>query len=689
MVGGLLNFRTMAVVLAPALFTLGKLAVGLAGGLVALGVVAGAAAAPWVALAVTAAKNADKMGPAGARFEAGAAGVKSAWMDLARRTAALTLGPLTDVLDGITAAIPKLEPLVRDVAPSFQQMGRDLKSWLSGNGFERFIDHVRQYGVPAFRNLVDAGRDAAVTVGIGFRTFLPMARDIEQTLRRGARNVRAFGEGGGFQRLLDSIKQDGPEANRALSEAGKTLRTVAGLLDKMGPGQLGTINRMLELFNGIDPGKLKDLVLFYATGRFLIGGMQVLAGLLTMLAGGISIRGGAALLASSGSLKGVALVLGAMAIAVSGMAKTVKETARSTRLDTSALDRIRDIWNSVPKNTTTRLAAPSLNMAVVVAMGVSTTWATLQAKSGETATFRAECNIMAYGLITAGMLVIWATVRALAIMPAMFRAGAVPGNVLMAAQTLMMLWGRVRGLAAVPAVFRVTASPGNVAAVASQVIAAWARVRAAAAVVPRFTARGISGPVVAGAATIVAAWARVRAMPKRWMATGRVNPAGAVSGSARTVSAWRGVLSMPRSWSAVATVNVSGGFSGITGGSVNLNMPDLFVTHVPITIGRPGTGPNIPDFPDPGYGMGNWGAGDRDDPGYDGYQGGEQSGSDYFPDDFSGGFARGGPIGNRFSSVAGLTRRNRDRHIHIYDDVWVANQDDLTALLEEALSEAR
>lgn len=688
--GGLRLWHKIAIVLSPALFTLAKHALGLAGGLLTMAAVVSAAALPWVALAFTATRNISQMGEAGQRYVRGLAGVERAWMDLARRTAPETLGPVTDVLEGIAAAIPKLEPLVREIAPDMARMATDIRDWLSGRGFERFMQNIQDYGVPAFRNLTAAGKDFLATVGIGFRHFLPIARDIADTIRRGANDMRGTARAGGIARWLKDWRNNSEVASRFLREAADTTRIIVTLLNDLGPGQLSLINTGLGALNAVNPYTLMGIVLAWAAGKGILGlvaALRMMQALRALRALSFLPAAGQ-LTAATAALNAAAAVLTGMAAAINNLARMVATMGRR-RVNTSKLDEIKKIWDSVPKNATATFNASSVNGVIVAMMAVNSTWVTIQTRLSAPANFSVRLDAGIFAVVVGSMAVAWGVVRASAMAVPVFTAVALAiGMAQMASITAA--WARVRAMAGTAAFFFVTANPGNVPGVASQIIGAWARVRAAAAVRPRFTASGISGPVVAGAAAIVAAWMRVVRMPKMFRAVGTVSPGNVPGASSAIIASWRRLFGLARSWHGVATCNFSGGFGGISGGSVTTgggggwyDPTRLFVVHPPATFG-PGRLPNLPDFPDPTLGGGNIGGIDTDK--YFGNEGGKFSNPN--PDDFAGGFATGGPVeGMRqaYGRVPRMTTGYGGGHtVHIYDDVWIRNTEDLVNILVEA-----
>lgn len=684
-VGGLLRLRTIAVVFAPSLFTLGKAALTLAAAAVTMGVAAGAAAAPWVGLAVTAARNSEKMGVAGARFERGAQGVKNAWMDLAKRTASLTLGPVTDVLDGMASAIPKLEPLVRDVAPIFAQVGRDIRRWFEGGDFDRLINNLRIAGVPAFRSLATAGRDFVATVGIGFRAFLPMAQRMAEDIEGALAPVRRAASSGSFDRFIQNFRDDWPEVSRFLREGGEAIGTMAELLNGAGEGQLGALSTMLDLLNRIDPRQLTLSIL--SLGAMLLGGRGLFL-LLTFIA---FMRSGWSEVSAAAALSGSAASLSGASVSLLAMAASIRRLARSLAITivADALRRVADIWESIPKSGSTTVSLPTLGLVSVRLMGVGSTWATV--RSLGTITFSgARVDRGVFTVVVAAVTLAWAVVRVAAAIPAIFRAMAV-SNVEMVAATVILAWTQVRVMAAAPVIFRAAAVPGNVSVVAGIVIAAWAAVRILSLVPVLFRAAASGGSAVSGANAARSAWQRVLSMPRSWSATARVNPGPAVAGSSRTVAAWRALYGLPRFWSASASISVRGGFGGLGGGGSTTvyegggGGQNYFLTFPAATFG-PGLFPNVPDFADPSLGTDeNWyveNPGDFTDGG---------SIAPPLPGDF-GDFATGGQIGGPESTrrrVRTGPRRDGERHIHIYEDVWVGgSKEELVELFTDILERA-
>jgi hypothetical protein len=451
----------------------------------------------------------------------------------------------------------------------------------------------------------------------------------------------------------------------------------------------------LTAINAVNPYTLMALVLAFAAGKGIVG----LVAALRMLQAIRALRAlsflpaVASLTAATAALNGAAAAIAGMASAISQLARMVASIGLRTRVNTSAIDRLKAIWDSTPKNATATVQMGSVNLAVVAMMGINSTMAAIMTNLSVPAQLTARADVgLALGVF-ALLLVAWVAVRAVGLATVVFTALAINlASVGMNAMTAA--WLRVRAAAAGTVTFGVTATPGNVSAVASQIVAAWARVRVASTSRPRFTAIAFN-TVSAGAAMIVAAWMRVRAMPKLFRAIGIVNPGNVPGASARIISSWRRLYGLARRWHGVAICSF-GGFGGVSlgpgGGGIGPMSPSMGGGNVDLKGGYgplPGWASNllqkIPGFDDFGsVDMGDYlGGGDPFYP--DDFDGG--FGSDgTFNEDFGGGFAQGGPIGGygRISAIK-TGGGHRGRTVHINEDVWIRSEQDLIDILMNAM----
>jgi phage-related protein len=275
---------TAAVALTPALIPISTALAGVGAASAAMAVTTGAALGAYGLAAKGAiertlemAKAGQKLSPVQTTFVRSVNGMKSAWTGFIKSTEGMTLKTATVAVQGLTTGLGKMTPLVRAVHPEILKVAEAFRSWMGrDNGFQRFIDNVIKFGVPALRNLIAAGRDVLATLGIGFRTFLPLSVSVSKSLRDGAAAMRAWAEGGGFARFLEKVKESsGPvrEFFKALVAAlGNVLRAMSGL----GPLSLGLATTLLRIVAALPPGWIQAIVIGFVAWKAAILGLLVI-----------------------------------------------------------------------------------------------------------------------------------------------------------------------------------------------------------------------------------------------------------------------------------------------------------------------------------------------------------------------------------------------------------------------------
>src|SRR5688572_2880397 len=237
---GMQNLVAAALAVAPALIPIATVASGVGAATVAMAVSSGSALGIYGAAMAGAIKRTQEMAAAGKAlspvqksFIDSTNGMKSAWDKFVAGTQNQTLRAATTVVQGITAGIGRMKPVVDAVAPSIQRVADAFKNWMQGEGLQRFINDVIVRGVPALNSLLNAGRNVLAVLGIGFRTFAGEGVKVAAALERGSLALRQWAEGGGFSRWLASVNQNAPQVRaffEALWAAFKNLATaMAGL----------------------------------------------------------------------------------------------------------------------------------------------------------------------------------------------------------------------------------------------------------------------------------------------------------------------------------------------------------------------------------------------------------------------------------------------------------------------------
>jgi phage-related protein len=275
---------TAAVALTPALAPIGTALAGVTAATAVMATTTGSALGAYglamkgaIERTLEMAKAGKALEPAQKSFMQSVTGMKAAWTTFIRSTQSMTLKTASVGIDGVTAGIARLTPLVRAVHPEIMKVALAFRSWMSrDNGFERFIDSVIKYGVPALRSLIAAGRDVLAVLGIGFRTFLPMSVSVAKSLRDGAAAMRAWAEGGGFARFLQAVKESSGPVREFFKALWGALKNISIALAGLGPLSLSLTTTILKLVAALPPSWIQAIVVGFLLWKAAILGLLVI-----------------------------------------------------------------------------------------------------------------------------------------------------------------------------------------------------------------------------------------------------------------------------------------------------------------------------------------------------------------------------------------------------------------------------
>jgi SLT domain-containing protein len=170
-------------------------------------------------------------------------------------------------LRGLTAILKGLEPVARALAPEVTKVAQAFEKWAKSPQFKAYVDMIKSAAVPAFRDLVAAGKDVLNVLGDGFRAFLPSGVQLAQTLRDGAAALRQWSDAGGFQKFLEYVnKNSGPvkEFFRALGDA---LVNVGKAMSELAPFSLSVVTVLLQLVAAMPPEWIETIVKGFVAWR--------------------------------------------------------------------------------------------------------------------------------------------------------------------------------------------------------------------------------------------------------------------------------------------------------------------------------------------------------------------------------------------------------------------------------------
>jgi phage-related protein/SLT domain-containing protein len=259
--------RTAMLGLYPAILPVATVAGAVAAGMAAMTVAAGSAVGAYAAVGNAAAKAALQKAAEGKALTAMEKQYVSAynsmmktWQKFVTTSGAKTLQPQIEVIKGLEAGIRKLGPVIDAIHPSIMKVATAFRQWMEGPGFERFRDGVIKYGVPAFDRLQQAGRNALAGLGIGYRTFLPLAEELSKWILKASEAFRNWAEGGGFQRFLDRARENGPAVKELFEALWKVVKKLGEVFEFLAPYSLKAATALANFIAAIPTPVLAGLI---------------------------------------------------------------------------------------------------------------------------------------------------------------------------------------------------------------------------------------------------------------------------------------------------------------------------------------------------------------------------------------------------------------------------------------------
>ncbi|MFI6349122.1 transglycosylase SLT domain-containing protein [Streptomyces sp. NPDC050560] len=204
-------------------------------------------------------------------------GMKKAWQGFVDSTSSTTLPIASTFVRTVSSALPKAVPAVKAMAPEVKAIADDVQRWVKGGGLDRFFQNVIKFGVPAFRDLRLAAKDVFSVLGSGFRAFLPQSVSLAASLRQGAASLRAWADGGGFQRFLAYVRQNAPQVREFFHTLGAALKNVFDAMKGLGPLGLGFVTLLLKIVAALPVPVLQGMILAWTAWKFAILGVALAA----------------------------------------------------------------------------------------------------------------------------------------------------------------------------------------------------------------------------------------------------------------------------------------------------------------------------------------------------------------------------------------------------------------------------
>ncbi|GHG09683.1 transglycosylase SLT domain-containing protein [Streptomyces hydrogenans] len=212
--------------------------------------------------------------------------MSAAWKKLIDQTKDKTLATATNVVRGLTAGIGLLKPIIDALHPTILKVSKDFETWMKGDSAKKYADLIKTSAVPALQNLVAAGKDVINVLGDAFRAFLPNGVALTESLKNGAAALKAWSDGGGFQRFLAYVRENGPQVREFFRVLGDALRVIGQALKELGPFSLGLVTAILQLVAALPPSWIELIVKGFVAWKVAMAAFTVaklIAGLVTLV----------------------------------------------------------------------------------------------------------------------------------------------------------------------------------------------------------------------------------------------------------------------------------------------------------------------------------------------------------------------------------------------------------------------
>lgn len=249
---------------APALIPISAAALQVAASFTTMSVAVGAALGAYGAAMAGAIKTTMEMAKAGKalspvqkEFVGSVNSMKKAWADFINQTSGKTLSTATNVVQGLTAGIKLLKPLIDAVHPSLLQVSKDFENWMKGDRAKEYARIIADLARGILPNLIAAGKAVLNVLGDGFRAFAPLAEGTAQSIRKGAEALKAWSDGGGFQRFLEYVRSNGPAVAAFWQSFRDALKNVFNILKEFSAGSLSILTDALRGIAAINPESVK------------------------------------------------------------------------------------------------------------------------------------------------------------------------------------------------------------------------------------------------------------------------------------------------------------------------------------------------------------------------------------------------------------------------------------------------
>ncbi|MFD4474710.1 transglycosylase SLT domain-containing protein [Streptomyces sp. NPDC058471] len=230
-----------------------------------------------------------------------------------------TLKAVSATLRGMTNILKGLEPVAKALAPEVTKVAQAFEKWTKGDSFKNYVKLIKDSAVPAFKDLVAAGKDIINVLGDGFKAFLPQGAGLTKSLKDGAAALRQWSDNGGFQKFLQYVKDNAPQVKEFFRTLGDALKVVSKAMKDLGPFALGITTTILKLVAALPPSWIEAIVKGFVAWRVATLAWAVATGIAAAAQLALTIAASPFLLLMAGAALTILLVVAAMAALAVGI----------------------------------------------------------------------------------------------------------------------------------------------------------------------------------------------------------------------------------------------------------------------------------------------------------------------------------------------------------------------------------
>jgi SLT domain-containing protein/phage-related protein len=197
-----------------------------------------------------------KLSPVQKEYVSSVNAMSSAWKKFIADTSNQTLSSATNVVQGLTAGIKNLKPIIDAIHPSVLQVSKDFENWMKGDRAKQYAGIIADIARSSMPALVAAGKNVLNVLGDGFRAFAPMADNVAKALLRGSQALSSWSDSGGFQRFIQYVRDNNGPVSEFFKALGDALQNVGRILKEFSGGALSVLTDALKAIAALEPSSV-------------------------------------------------------------------------------------------------------------------------------------------------------------------------------------------------------------------------------------------------------------------------------------------------------------------------------------------------------------------------------------------------------------------------------------------------